>query len=174
MFPNLVSAEDENNIADEMHRISKDTNFGWPYTCYDGVRKLRLVVPEYGGDGKTLAPSGVYSMPILTFQSPRAAPVDLLFYSGNKFPAEHRGDAFIVLHWTRSKTGYDVVFVPFNREGKFGDPKVFADGFAGFDETGATPGPAKYRPIGEAVGSDGAFYVADSQKGRVRRIAYGE
>jgi len=157
-----------------MHRITKDTNFGWPYTYYDGVRKLRLIAPEYGGDGKTAAPTSTYSTPILTFQAPRAAPVDLLFYSGNKFPAEYRGGAFIVLHGTRNKNGYDVVFVPFNREGKSGDPKVFADGFAGFDKTGAKPGPAKYRPIGEAVGPDGALYAGDSQKGRVWRIAYGE
>ena len=174
MFPNLVSAEDDNNIADEMHRITKNTNFGWPYTYYDGARKLRLIAPEYGGDGKKAAPTSTYSTPIVTFQGPRAAPVDLLFYSGKKFPAEYRGGAFIVLHGTRNKNGYDVVFVPFNREGKSGDAKVFADGFAGFDKTGAMPGPAKYRPIGEAVGPDGALYVGDSQKGRVWRIAYGE
>jgi len=64
--------------------------------------------------------------------------------------------------------------VPFSRNGKSGDPKVFADGFAGFDKTDATPGPAKYRPVGEAVGSDGALYIADSQKGRIWRVAYGE
>ena len=174
MFPNQVSAEDDDNIADEMHRITKGTDFGWPYTYYDGARKIRLIAPEYGGDGKTTAPAGVYSAPVVTFQSPRAAPVDLVFYTGNKFPAEYRGGAFIVLHGTRSKNGYDVVFVPFNREGKSGDPKVFADGFGGFDKSGATPGPAKYRPIGAAVGADGALYVADSQKGRVWRIAYGE
>jgi len=174
MFPNLVSAEDDNNIADEMHRITKDTNFGWPYTYYDGARKLRLVAPEYGGDGRTTALAGAYSSPIVTFQAPRAAPVDLLFYSGNKFPAEYRGGAFIVLHGTRSKNGYDVVFVPFNRNGKSGDPQVFADGFGGFDKTAMTPSPAKYRPIGEAVGPDGALYVSDSNKGRVWRISYGE
>ncbi|HLH17741.1 MAG TPA: PQQ-dependent sugar dehydrogenase [Bryobacteraceae bacterium] len=174
MFPDLVSAEDDDHIADEMHRITKGTDVGWPYTYWDGVRKVRLVSPEYGGDGKTAAPSGAYSSPVVTFQSPRAAPVDLVFYTGNQFPAEYRGGAFIVLHGTRSKNGYDVVFVPFNRHGKSGDPKVFADGFAGFDASAAKPGPAKYRPIGAAVGPDGALYVADSQKGRVWRIAYGE
>jgi glucose/arabinose dehydrogenase len=172
MFPNLVSAEDDNNIADEMHRITKDTNFGWPYTYYDGARKLRLIAPEYGGDGKTEAPKGTYSTPVLTFQSPRAAPVDLVFYSGKQFPAEYRNGAFVVLHGTRSKNGYDVVFIPFNREGKSGEPKVFADGFGGFDKSAATPGPAAFRPIGEAVGPDGALYVADSQKGRLWRIDY--
>ena len=122
MWPNLVSAEDDDNIADEMYRITKGTNFGWPYTYYDGVRKLRLIAPEYGGDGKTAASAGTYSTPVLTFQTPRAAPVDLVFYSGNKFPAEYRDGAFVVLHGTRGKNGYDVVFVPFNHSGVAGAP----------------------------------------------------
>ena len=173
-WPNLVSAEDDGNIADEMHRIAKGTNFGWPYTYYDGVRKVRLVSPEYGGDGKTAAPAGAYSTPVLTFQSPRAAPVDLVFYTGDKFPGEYRGGAFIVLHGTRAKNGYDVVFVPFNHSGKSGEPRVFADGFAAFDRSGQNPGRPKYRPIGATVGPDGALYISDSQKGRIWRIAYGE
>ena len=128
MFPNLVSAEDDNNIADEMHRITKDTNFGWPYTYYDGARKLRLIAPEYGGDGKTAAPAGIYATPIVTFQSPRAAPVDLLFYSGDKFPAEYRGGAFVVLHGTRNKNGYDIAFVPSIGQGSLEIPKFSRTG----------------------------------------------
>jgi len=172
-WPDMVSAEDDDHIADEMHRITRGTDFGWPYTYYDGVRNLRLVAPEYGGDGKTPAQAGLYSTPMLTFQSPRAAPVDLVFYAGDKFPAEYRGGAFIVLHGTRSKNGYDVVFVPFNKNGKAGPPKNFADGFGAFDPSGKNPGRAKYRPIGAAIGPDGALYVADSQLGRVWRITYG-
>jgi len=55
LWPDLISAEDENHISDEMHRVTPGTNFGWPYTYYDGVRSLRLISPEYGGDGKKLA-----------------------------------------------------------------------------------------------------------------------
>jgi glucose/arabinose dehydrogenase len=170
-WPNLISAEDDDHIADEMHRVTKGTDFGWPYTYYDGVRKLRLVSPEYGGDGKTAA-TGNYSEPVITFQSRRAAPVDLLFYGGSSFPATYRSGAFIVLHGTANRSGYDVVFVPFNKGGKTGEPDVFADGFAAFDQSTTTPKRAKYRPIGAAVGPDGSLYVADSQAGRIWRIAY--
>jgi len=98
--------------------------------------------------------------------------VDLLFYSGSTFPRAYRGGAFVVLHGTQNKNGYDVVFVPFDKNGKAGAPAVFADGFAAFDASAATRAPAKYRPMGIAEGPDGALYVADSQKGRVWRIAY--
>jgi len=172
LWPDLVSADEDDQIADEMHRITKLTDFGWPYTYFDGARKVRLMSPEYGGDGKKSPPAGKYSTPVLEFHSRRSAPLDLLFYSGNAFPRAYRGGAFVVLHGTGNKSGYDVVFVPFDRNGKAGSPTVFADGFAGFDPSAATRGPARYRPIGIAEGPDGSLYVADSQKGRIWRIAY--
>jgi glucose/arabinose dehydrogenase len=171
-WPDIVSAADEDHIADEMHKVTKGTNFGWPYTYFDGVRNVRLVSPEYGGDGKTSPAAGMYSTPVLTFHSRRSAPVDLMFYTGSKLPAPYRGGAFIVRHGTGNRTGYDVMFVPFNRNGKAGEPTVFADGFAAFDPSAQTP-RAVYRPIGIAQGPDGAIYVADSQKGRIWRITYG-
>ena len=171
-WPDLVSADDDFHIADEMHRITRQTDFGWPYTYFDGAKNVRLISPEYGGDGKQSPARGTYSSPVLTFHSRRAAPVDLLFYSGNAFPRSYRGGAFIVLHGTQSKYGYNVVFVPFDRNGKAGAPTVFADGFAAFNPSVANGGPARYRPIGIAEGPDGSLYVADSQKGRIWRIAY--
>jgi glucose/arabinose dehydrogenase len=99
--------------------------------------------------------------------------VDLVFYSGDKFPASYCGGAFVVLHGTGNKSEYDVGLVPFNRSRKAGTPTVFAGGFAAFDPSGRTPSPARYRPIGAAVGPAGALYVADSVKGRIWRIGYG-
>lgn len=172
-WPDLVTAEDDDRIADEMHRITRVTDFGWPYTYFDGARNVRLISPEYGGDGKKSPEPGTYSSPVLTFHSRRPAPLDLLFYTGTAFPRSYRGGAFIVLHGTQNKYGYDVVFVPFDHNGTAGSPTVFVDGFAAFDPSATARGPARYRPVGVAQGPDGALYVADSQKGRVWRIAYG-
>jgi len=178
-FPNLVSATDDDNIADEMHKIGKNTDFGWPYTYWDGVKNVRLTAPEYGGDGKTPA-TGNYDAPVATFQSGRAAPIDLTFYTGKQFPAQYRGGAFVVLHGSGGPqlagghNGYNVEFIPFDKNGKSGAPSVFADGFAGPDPSSKNAGgKAKYRPIGAAVAPDGSLYVVDSNKGRLWRITYG-
>src|ERR1019366_3544441 len=41
-WPEIISAEDDDHVADEMHRITKGTDFGWPYTYYDGAWNVRL------------------------------------------------------------------------------------------------------------------------------------
>ena len=71
------------------------------------------------------------------------------------------------------QAGYNVMFVPFSGN-RAGTPVVFADGFAGPAPGDKNAKTAAYRPVGVAVGADGALYVADSNKGRIWRIAYGE
>lgn len=177
-FPELVSAADDDAIADEMHHVVKGTDFGWPYSYYDGARKIRLLAPDYGGDGKTAA-DGNYSTPAVSFQPIRAAPVDMLFYQARQFPAPWRGGAFIALHGTLGpqlpggRNGYTVAFVPFDRSGQPGALQTFANGFAGPSPADRNSGKAKYRPVGLAAAPDGSLYVADSNKGRIWRIRYG-
>ena len=52
-WPEIVSQAEDDAIPDEMFKIVKGTDMGWPYTYWDGVKKVRLSAPEYGGDGKT-------------------------------------------------------------------------------------------------------------------------
>jgi glucose/arabinose dehydrogenase len=142
---------------------------------------MRLLAPDYGGNGKTAPTDGNYAAPVAAFQPMRPAVLDMAFYTGTKFPRMYRGGAFLAMHGGGADgailpgghAGYDVMFVPFT--GKLaGTPVEFAGGFAG-------PGPgdknvktAAYRPVGVAVGPDGALYVADSNKGRIWRISYEE
>jgi len=175
-FPNVVSADDDDAIAEEMDRISGKAvvNMGWPFTYWDGKQKIRLMAPEYGGNDKTQPPAGLYATPAADFY-PSHAPLDLMFYRATQFPAKYRGGAFLVDHGGNgghvAAGGYDVEFVPFDH-GKAGTPEVFADGFAGVGQEARNPAKAIYRPVGGTVGADGSLYIADSQKGRIWRISY--
>jgi glucose/arabinose dehydrogenase len=177
-WPKLISQKDDDNIGDEVHRLVAGSDMGWPYSYYDDARKLRLVAPEYGGDGKKTVPAGRYDTPVLSIFPMRAAPVDVMFYDGAQFPKPYRGGMFLALHGTggvalpMGRNGYRVAFVPFVK-GKAGRMQVFADGFAGPAPINRNSGKSVYRPVGLAVAPDGALYVADSNKGRIWRISYG-
>lgn len=172
-----VSEEaDAESLAEEMHRIDKGADLGWPYTYYDRSLKQRLLAPEYGGDGETPA-QGNYDPPVVAFPA-HQSPLDLVFYDGRQFPKQYRGGAFVVFHGGAGPEvptghhGYDVTFVPFDKAGKPGEPQTFADGFAGPDPSFKNPNKAAFRPTGAAVGPDGSLYVVDGQKGRLWRIFY--
>ena len=177
MFPEMISQADDDAIPDEIFRITKSTDMGWPYTYWDGVRKVRLTAPEYGGDGKTPA-TGNYAVPVAAFFEPRRAGLlDIAFYNGKRFPKMYRSGAFVALHGAADEggasgqAGYNVVFIPF-KGNKAGVPVVFADGFAGPSVDDKNAKKAIYRPVGVAVAPDGALYIVDSNKGRVWRIVY--
>ncbi len=177
-FPAIVSAADDDAIADEMFMIKNGANLGWPYTYYDSVRKIRLTGPEYGGDGKTPVTDAVYNTPVAAFGNTRRAPLDIVFYEATQFPRHYHGGAFIAFHGTSGPKiagghgGYEITYVPVDSDGKAGTPEAFAEGFAGPTNDDKYSGHAAYRPVGEAVGPDGALYVVDSNKGRIWRIAY--
>lgn len=177
-WPELYTAEDSAALpAEELHRVTQGLNAGWPYTYWDPHRNERMVAPEYGGNGRTPAEAGKYAPPLIAFPA-HWAPNGLVFYDGEAFPPQYRNGAFIAFHgsWNRtplSQEGFNVVFLPFTDGQPAQNYQIFADGFAG-PRAPASPREAEYRPMGLAVGPDGALFISDSTRGRIWRVTYAE
>jgi glucose/arabinose dehydrogenase len=144
-----------------MIRVQQGGFYGWPY-AYIGSN------PQPGF--AHLRPDKVQASikPDLLFEAHSSA-MDIVFYQGDQFPAEYRGDAFIALKgsWNRSEpTGYKVVRVPF-REGKpQGQYENFVVGFW-------TSGKGSRRSLGTArcARGDQGRRVADRRRHRRHDLA---
>jgi glucose/arabinose dehydrogenase len=99
-----------------------------------------------------------------------SAPLQMVFYQGNSFPAEYKGSAFVTMHgsWNREKrTGYKVVRMLFDPSGKpTGEYEDFMTGFVVSDT--ALWG----RPVGVAVANDGSLFVTEDGNGTIWRVSY--
>nr|BBH89462.1 L-sorbosone dehydrogenase [Thermosporothrix sp. COM3] len=139
-----------------VYALQDGGHYGWPY-CHAGD----IPDPELG---KPDSCHGIIK-PLLKMQA-HSAPLGLAFYRQQAFP-EHYHGLYIAFHgsWNRSvPTGYKVVFVPLNAQGNVAGP---AQDFAtGWLQQNAATG----RPVGLAVGPDGALYVSDDKAGLIYRI----
>ncbi len=164
LFDTLQSAE---KPAEELFRLEQGGDYGWPYCYYDPELRMKVLAPEYGGDGRTPGRCASARTPLAAFPA-HWAPNAVLVYRGTQFPAAYRGGVFIAFHgsWNRAplpQQGFNVTFVPMDG-GAARPHTVFADGF----RADARPS----RPTGLAQGPDGSLYVSDDGNGRIYRILY--
>jgi len=176
LYPESFDARQNAELpSEELLRIDKDSDFGWPYCYHDWRQGIRVQSPEYGGDGKTIGDCAKYPTPSAAFPG-HWAPGSVVFYSGRQFPPRYRGGAFIAFQgsWNRAPEpagGYKVVFQPFEATRRSRLYEVFADGFAGRVPLMRRE-DARARPSGLAVAPDGSMYVSDMVEGKIWRIVY--
>ena len=149
----------DNTPPETVYVLQDGGNYGWPL-CQAGD----IIDPDLGHPGDC---NGVVQ-PLVKMQA-HSAPLGLAFYTSLAFPLSYHG-LFVAFHgsWNRTvPTGYKVVFIPLNAQGQVASPvRDFATGW--LTDTHQVFG----RPVGLAVGPDGALYVSDDQGGNVYRIAY--
>lgn len=144
----------------ELNRLDQPgQHFGFPYLHGKDVPD-----PEFHayGVGRT------FTEPVQEL-GPHTAPLGMLFYNGNQFPAEYRHQALIAEHgsWNRSKKiGYRLTMITFEN-GKAVDYKPFADGWLNDTDDSVTG-----RPVDIIELPDGSLLVSDDYAGKIYRIAY--
>jgi glucose/arabinose dehydrogenase len=182
-WPGQFTAEQNAELpSEELLRLDPGSDYGWPYCYHDWQQGKRVLMPEYGGDGRKTDRCEKYPSPLVAFPG-HWAPNGLMFYNGRQFPERYRGGAFVAFHgsWNRAplpQAGYNVAFVPASVLTGSGQAKltkgsyeVFADGFAG-SKPPAKPEEATYRPSAVVEAPDGSIYISDSAKGRIWRVIF--
>ena len=153
---------------EELNLIEHGKKYGWPYIYGKGGKNLQDEPP---GDITLDEWARSSEEPVLTTTA-HAAPMQMLFYTGQQYPADYRGDAFLALHgsWNRkTPSGYEVVRIDF-QDGK---PKSFEPFITGFlKETGEGEYGFVGRPFGLALAKDGSLFVGDDANGVVYCVSH--
>lgn len=175
LWPDRFTDEQNNQLpAEELFAVDEGDDFGWPYCYYDHFMSQKLLGPEYGGDGSTVGRCGDAKDPAFGF-SAHWAPNDILIYTGTQWPERYHGGVFVAFHgsWNRSpvQAGFEVTFLAMDGGTPTGAAESFVGGFVG-SEPVSSPGSARARPTGLALGPDGSVYISDSVKGRIWRIVH--
>lgn len=156
-------------VPDYFTRIRQGEFYGWPYAYF----RPNLLDPNQVIDGKSTNPelAAKTLTPDLLFQAHSAA-LGLQFYEGNTFPEKYHNGAFVAFRgsWNRDQgTGYKIVFVPFNEQGRpQGYYEDFLTGFLSDPSVPSTWG----RPVGLLQLPDGSLLVTEEANGRIYRIQY--
>ena len=150
--------------ADELNHVTRPgQHFGFPF-CHQGDSPD----PEFG---KQRACSE-FTAPAVKLDAHVAA-IGMRFYAGTQFPPAYRGNAFIAEHgsWNRTrKSGYQVVRVAVDAEGRAGPPEPFVQGWLQVDASGRETvwgRPADVLPL-----PDGTLLISDDFAGAIYRVRY--
>jgi glucose/arabinose dehydrogenase len=147
---------------DEINLIQDGKHYGFPYFVGNNIPNTDL--PNAKGSLKT----SDATQPALELQA-HSSPIDLRFYTGEKFPAAYRGAMFVSLHGSspnarKERIPGSVARVVF----KDGKPVGVEDFVTGWMKDGQVLG----RPAGLITGADGALYISDDNKGFIYRVTY--
>jgi glucose/arabinose dehydrogenase len=146
-------------VPDYLTSVGEGAFYGFPYSYYGQHVDARMEPQDPALVATAIAPD--YAL------GSHVAPLGLAFHTGDALPPRFRNGAFIGLHgsWNRKpKSGYKVVFVPFDQGKPSGPIETVLGGFLN------ARGEAQGRPVGVAQDKRGAVLVADDVGNTIWRI----
>jgi glucose/arabinose dehydrogenase len=152
-----------NLVPDYVTSVKEGGFYGWPWFYMGGHQDPRLPGTHPELKSKVITPD--------VLVQPHMASLGMTFYPTSKsnFPSQYDGDGFAAEHgsWNRAKRGgYEVIRIPMKNGKATGEYEDFLTGFVTSD------GKVWGRPVGVAVGHDGALYVTDDGSRSVWRVTY--
>jgi glucose/arabinose dehydrogenase len=150
-------------VPDYVTSIKQGAFYGWPYS-YIGQNED----PRRKGERPDLVKKAI--VPDVLIQA-HSAVLGLVFYEGQMFPQEYRGDAFVALHgsWNRAKrTGYKIIRIRFRGGKPVGGYDDFVAGWMLGEGTPEVWG----RPVGLLVLRDGSMLISDDGANKIWRVSY--
>lgn len=164
-----VAANERDGLGDKLApdyftSVQPGGFYGYPWS-YTG----KIPDPDLGAKRPDMVAKAI--TPDVLFPA-HSAPTGLVFYTGDNFPADYKGDAFVSLHgsWNTAKpTGYKVVRIHFQNGKPVGGYENFLTGFWDGREN---PFEVWGRPVGLAIAKDGSLLVADDLGNTVWKVTY--
>lgn len=147
-------------VPDYMTSVKEGGFYGWPYSYFGQHIDERVQTPNPELVAQALIPD--YALGAHT------ASLGLAFYQGKALTADYQGGAFVGQHgsWNRKpRSGYKLIFVPFNHGQPSGLPVDILTGFVNEE------GKALGRPVGVVVDAKGAVLVADDVGNVIWRVS---
>jgi glucose/arabinose dehydrogenase len=146
-------------VPDYMTSVKDGGFYGWPYSYFGHHVDVRVDPQRPDLVAKAIVPD--YALGAHT------ASLGLTFNTGNLFPQDMAGGAFVGQHgsWNRKpRAGYKVIFVPFANGKPSGKPQDVLTGFL------SANGEAQGRPVGVRIDKHGALLVADDVGNTIWRV----
>ncbi|WP_158044120.1 PQQ-dependent sugar dehydrogenase [Skermanella pratensis] len=152
---------------DELNLIAEGKHYGWPW-CW-GDAQVDMHIPGEPQDAESReAFCERTESPVLDYTA-HASPLMMAFYTGDQFPEEYRGDAFVTFRgsWNRNPpSGYKVARLRFED----GRPAGFEDLVTGFLSEDGRTHYARLAGITQAL--DGSLLFSDDTNGVIYRLSY--
>jgi glucose/arabinose dehydrogenase len=149
-------------VPDYVTSVKDGGFYGWPFAYFGPHEDPRMKGQRPDLVAKTLVPD----VPV----GAHTASLGLAFYTQKAFPAKYHNGAFVGQHgsWNRSVfSGYKVLFIPFDNNGKPGKPEDFLTGFIADESKNEVYG----RPVGVTVLEDGSILVADDAANTIWKVS---
>jgi glucose/arabinose dehydrogenase len=155
--------------------VERGQHYGWPYCYTPGlgvvppetteVRDERVDFDEHLVDCAEALPARFTDLA-------HVAPLGMVYYDHDAFPADYQGDLFVAYHGSWNST------VPRDcriqriivEEGEPVAAEPFVTGFRDNEEQSC--GSAWGRPAGVAVGAAGELFISDDENGQIYRVVY--